>query len=114
MKTTLLKTIVFAATVMGSASIASAETVHATIPFSFMANGTSMPAGSYTVRTMPGSATVLLFENDATKAKALAFARTSADAGKATFAIKMATVTYELSKETSTLKGALLAVTPAK
>jgi hypothetical protein len=114
MKTSILKTLVLAATMTGAASIASAETVHATIPFAFTANGAAMPAGSYTIRTMPGSSAVLLFENDATKAKAIAFARTSSDSGKSSFAIKMATSTYELSKETGVLKGALLAVTPAK
>ncbi|MEO5926605.1 MAG: hypothetical protein ABIR70_22505 [Bryobacteraceae bacterium] len=115
MKTSILKTLVLAATMIGAASIASAETVHATIPFEFMANGVAMPAGAYSVSTVSGSSTVLLFENEATKAKALAFARTiSSPAGKSAFAIKIATVTYEMSKDAASLKGALLAVTPAK
>ena len=70
MKTSILKSLVLAATMTGAASLASAETVHATIPFAFTANGTAMPAGSYTVRTMSGTSSTLVFENDATKAKA--------------------------------------------
>ena len=112
MKTTL-KTLVLAVTMIGAASIASAETVKATIPFSFSANGTAMPAGIYTVRTL-SMGSVLLFENEATKEKAIAFARPASAAGKSAFAIKMATATYELSNATPSLKGALLAVTPAK
>lgn len=39
-----------------------------------------LPAGAYTVRTVPGSSSVLVFENDTTKMKALAFARILHDA----------------------------------
>ena len=111
MKTSISKTLVLTVAALGLSSLASAETVHAAIPFEFKVNGTTMPAGTYTVRTMSGSSPILLFENDATKAKALAFARVAPTASKDALAIKMATATYEVSKESSSLKGALLSVT---
>ncbi len=112
MKTSILKTLVLAATMTGAASIASAETVKATIPFAFSANGTAMPAGAYTVRTISGSPAILVFENVATKATAIAFARASVAGSKSSFSIKMATATYELSKETSPLKASPLGSDP--
>jgi hypothetical protein len=119
MKTTFLKTILLAVTVIGAAATASAETVHATIPFEFTANGKTMPAGKYTVRTMPGSPSVLLFENEVTKMQAVAFARTAQGAtGKSgrALSIAMGNATYEMSTlpSGSKLKGAVLAITPAK
>jgi len=62
---------------------ASAETLHATIPFGFSANGRTMPAGTYAIRTIPNPSPLLLFENEATKVKAIVFARqTSATPAK--------------------------------
>jgi hypothetical protein len=119
MKTNLLKTALLAASFLGVVSSASAETVHANIPFAFYANGKAMPAGTYTVQTIGGATPVLLFVNDATSEKAMAFARTASDSsGNSSLAliIKTASKTYELSMTApaSSLKGALLTLTPGK
>jgi hypothetical protein len=119
MKSTLLKTTLLAVSVLGAVSSASAETVHAKIPFEFFVNGTAMPAGSYTVRTLTGTSPALVFENDLTKVQAIAFARTTG-AGAATtastFTVKTASTAYEvnLGAPTNPLKGVVLALTPAK
>jgi hypothetical protein len=77
MKSTLLKSAVLLASVFGALGSASAETLHARIPFAFSAAGISMPAGTYTIRTMPNARQVLLFENEETRAQFLVFARTA-------------------------------------
>ena len=77
MKTNLLKLAVLVASLMGALSSASAETVHADVPFGFSAGGKAMPAGAYSISTIPGAPNVLLFENDTTKMQAMVFARTS-------------------------------------
>ena len=47
MKTNLLKSAFWMTSLFGALSSASAETLHARIPFAFSAGGTSMPAGNY-------------------------------------------------------------------
>jgi len=114
MKTNFLKTALLAASFFGVVATASAETIHANIPFAFTANGTPMPAGAYTIRSMSSTPNILVFENDATKAKAIAFARTAYESTDATvgFVLKTAASTYELSMApASSVKGALLAIT---
>ena len=78
MKTNLLKSAVLLTTLLGAFGSASAETLHARIPFAFSAGGKAMPAGAYSISTVPGAPNVLLFENETTKMQALVFARTSA------------------------------------
>ena len=129
MKTNLLKSTVLAASVLGALSSASAETLHARIPFGFSAAGTAMPAGSYLIRPMPNAPYVLLFENETTKMQAIVFVRTAAGApGKTapplTFtaysseqmelaSIAASTWTYELSTHSTQkpLKGVALTLT---
>ena len=75
MKTNLLKSAVLMASLAAALTPASAETLHATIPFGFSANGMTMPAGTYFIRTLPNPSPLLLFENETTKVKAIVFAR---------------------------------------
>jgi hypothetical protein len=75
MKTNLLKTAVLMASLAAALSPASAETLHARIPFGFSAGGIAMPAGDYSICTMPGAPAVLLFENETTKMRAIVFVR---------------------------------------
>ena len=77
MKSTLLKSAVLLASVCGVSGSAAAETLHARIPFAFSAAGTSMPAGTYAIRTMPHAPQVLLFEHAETGMQAMVFARTA-------------------------------------
>jgi hypothetical protein len=77
MKTNLLKSAVLMASLFGALSSASAETLHARIPFAFSAGGNSMPAGNYAISTMPHASQVLVFENEETKTQAIVFARTA-------------------------------------
>ena len=121
MKTNLLKSAVLAASLLGALNSASAETLHARIPFGFSAGGTAMPAGAYSISTIPGAPTVLLFENEATKMQAMVFVRTGISTpdkpvtplmftGERTELAKIATDgwTYELSTYSApkSLKGA--------
>jgi hypothetical protein len=76
-KTNLVKSAVLVASLMGALGSASAETLHANIAFGFSAGGEAMPAGAYSISTIPGAPNVLLFENDTTKMQAIVFARTS-------------------------------------
>ena len=80
MKTNLLKSTVLAASLLGALTSASAETLHARIPFGFSAAGNTMPAGAYSIRPIPNAPSVLLFENETTKMQAIVFARRTADA----------------------------------
>jgi hypothetical protein len=80
MKTNLLKLVVLAASLLGTLGSASAETLHANIPFGFSAGGKAMPPGLYTIRTIPSAPYVLLFENETTKMQSIVFVRTGADA----------------------------------
>ena len=75
MKTNLLKSAVLMASLAAALTPASAETLHATIPFGFSANGMTMPAGTYAIHVIPNASPLLLFENEATKMKAIVFAR---------------------------------------
>ena len=129
MKTTLLKSALLVASLMGALSSASAETLHVNIPFGFTAGGIVMPPGSYSIRPLPSAPTVLLFENETTKMQAIVFARASTDApsrpvtpltftsdtgeGAELANIAAAGWTYELSVHpvTRPLKGAALAIT---
>jgi hypothetical protein len=107
MKSNLLKTALLAVSFLGAAS---AEVIHTNMPVAFYANGKAMPAGAYTVRTLPGTTSVVVFTNDATGEKALAFARPMlAPAGKSG-------TSYELSMEpgSTSLKGTALALTRGK
>lgn len=128
MKTNLLKSAVLAASLLGALNSASAETLHASIPFGFSAGGTAMPAGAYSISTIPGAPTVLLFENEATKMQAMVFVRTGiATADKPVTPLTFTAERTELAKiaaegwtyELSTypapkaLKGAALAITSA-
>jgi hypothetical protein len=80
MKTNLLKSAVLVASLLGALGQASAESLHARIPFGFSAAGVAMPAGAYTIRTMPNTPLVLLFENEATRTQAMVFVRSAAAA----------------------------------
>lgn len=131
MKTNLLKSAVLMTTLLGAFGSASAETLHARIPFVFSAGGKAMPAGAYSISTIPGASTVLLFENETTKMQALVFARTSVTppakaatplmftsaAGEGSQLANIVTdgSSYELSvlPAPKSLKGAALAITSA-
>jgi hypothetical protein len=131
MKTNLLKSAVLVASLMGALSSASAETLHARIPFGFSAGGTAMPAGAYSICTIPGSPHVLLFENETTKMQAIVFVRTgmstpaepavplmfTSSGSERTELANIVTDgwTYELSthRAPKSLKGAALAITSA-
>ncbi len=127
MKTNLLKSALLVASLCGALSSASAETLHANIPFGFSAGGKDMPAGAYSISTIPGAPTVLLFENETTKMQVIVFARSSPGAlAKPTSALMFTSSdrtelgnivtdgwTYELSVRPAPklLKGAALAIT---
>jgi hypothetical protein len=127
MKTNILKSVVLVASLVGAVGSASAETLHARIPFGFSAGGKDMPAGAYSISTILGAPTVLLFENETTKMQALAFARTGSSAAAKLPSPLMFTSgapaelanimtdrwTYELSVHSApkSLKGAALAIT---
>ena len=64
MKTYLLKSALLMTSLLGTLSSASAETLHARIPFGFSAGGMAMPAGAYSISTIAGAPHVLLFENE--------------------------------------------------
>ncbi len=110
MKHQLLTFVLLALTFTASAS---AETVHATIPFDFAANGKLLPAGTYTVRTISGG--LLLFVNESTNEKALAFARTSLP-GKSSQALTIRTTerSYELNMPSGSAKSVLLTLKPVR
>jgi len=132
MKTNLLKTVVLAASLLVVLTPASAESLHARIPFGFSANGTSLPAGPYAIRSIPNTPYLLLFENEETKEQALVFARLATTAASqpamplkfaagagdsmALTNIAMAACTYELSTRSiaAAPKGAPLAIASAK
>jgi hypothetical protein len=132
MKKNLLKSIVLVASLLGALGSASAETLHARIPFGFSAGGVAMPAGDYTIRTIPNVPHVLLFENEATKMQAIVFVRTSAGPPAKTATpliltsgagehIALANIVtdgsaYELSEHPApkSLKGAALAIASGK
>ena len=100
MKTNLMKSAFLAISFLCAGGSAVAQAVHANIPFQFFANGKSMPAGIYTVRPLPGSSSLLLFVNEATGEKALAFARVgpgSTVRGADGVTIRATERTYELS-----------------
>ena len=129
MKTNLLKSAVLMASLFGALSSASAETLHARIPFAFSAGGTSMPAGNYAISALPHAPQVLLFENEDTKMQAIVFARTASGlpakpAPPMTFTayssesmeltnIAASSFTYELSTHSAqkALKGVALTLT---
>ena len=129
LKTNLMKSAVVVASLMGALSSASAETLHARIPFGFSAGGKVMPAGVYSIFTIANAPTVLLFENETTKMQAMVFVRTSASAPAKTATPLMFTSgagegselanivtdgsTFEFSVRTASksLKGAALAIT---
>jgi hypothetical protein len=127
MKTNILKSVVLVASLVGAVGSASAETLHARIPFGFSAGGKDMPAGAYSISTILGAPTVLLFENETTKMQALVFARTGSSAAAKLPSPLMFTSgapaelanimtdrwTYELSVHSAPklLKGAALAIT---
>ena len=128
MKTNLLKSVVLVASLLGTLGSASAETLHARIPFGFSAGGNAMPAGDYLIRTIPNAPYVLLFENETTKMQALVFVRTGmnarakpatpltfiSNAGESTQLANIATDSgmYEISVHPAvkSLKGAALAI----
>ncbi len=130
MKTNLLKSILLGASLLGALGSASAETLHARIPFGFSAGGMAMPAGAYSIRTIPNVPYVLLFENETTKMRAIVFVRSGmrapvkpatplmfTSAGERTELANIATDgwTYELSvyPAAKSLKGAALAIASA-
>jgi hypothetical protein len=131
MKTNLLKSAVLVATLLGALGSASAETLHARIPFGFSAGGKAMPAGAYSISTIPGAPSVLLFENETTKMQAIVFVRTdprtpanpatplvfTSSGGERTELANIVTdgSSYELSVHpaSKSLKGAALAITSA-
>ena len=75
MKSRLLKAVLLTMSAWGAFGSASAETLHARIPFEFSVAGTTMPAGSYLISTVANTPNVLLFENEATKAQSIVFVR---------------------------------------
>jgi hypothetical protein len=100
MKTNLLNSALLFAFLLSTVSFAAAETVHANIPFEFLANGQPMPAGAYTVRSTIGAPSFLLFVNETTGEKAFAFARTTHDVSsksESSFTLRTAEKSYELS-----------------
>jgi len=128
---TILKSAVLVASLLGVLSPASAETLHARIPFGFSAGGTAMPAGVYAIRPIPSTSALLLFENEETKQKVLVLARSTTTLDRAkeplTFSsslgdrmeltnIVMTVWTYELSMHPvrDSQKGASLALASAK
>jgi hypothetical protein len=112
MKSNLLKLALLALTITASAS---AESVHATIPFEFTANGKMLPAGTYTVRTISGVSNLLLFVNESTNEKALAFVRTALTGQSVqSFTIQTAEKSYELSMPSGSRKAVLLTIKPAR
>jgi len=128
MKTNLLKATVLTASLLGALSSASAETLHARIPFGFSVDGTVMPAGAYSIRPLPNAPYVLLFENETVKMQAIVFVRTSTGAqgkpaapltftsggeGRELSGIASDGRTYELSTHSPrrSQKGAALALT---
>jgi hypothetical protein len=89
---------------------ASAEVIHTNMPVAFYATGKAMPAGAYTVRTLPGTTSVVVFTNDATDQKALAFARTALAApGKSGTAYELTT-----TQGSTSLRGIALALKPSE
>ena len=130
MKTNLLKLTVLAVSLMGALTSASAETLHARIPFGFSAGGVAMPAGAYRIRPLPYAPSVLVFENEATKSQTIVFVRLAVSkpaepapplmfitGGERAELAHIATGewTYELSvyPALKSLKGAALAITSA-
>ena len=129
MKTNLVKSAVLMASFSATLIPASAETLRATIPFGFSAGGIAMPGGAYSISTMPGAPSVLLFENETTKTQAIVFVRpgntTPAEpAAPLTFTsgdrTELANIVtgvwrYELSVHPArkSVKGAALAITSA-
>jgi len=128
---TILKSAVLVASLLGVLSPASAETLHARIPFGFSAGGAAMPAGLYAIRPIPNTSALLLFENEQTKQKVLVLARSTttldqaaepltftagADERMALTNIVMTMWTYELSIHPvrDSQKGATLALASAK
>jgi hypothetical protein len=129
MKMNLLKSVVLVACLLGALGSASAEALHARIPFGFSAGGKAMPAGDYSIRTIPNVPYVLLFDNETTKMQTIVFVRSgmsapakpptpltfTRSAGEATELANIATDswTYELSvyPPVKSLKGAALALT---
>jgi hypothetical protein len=111
---------------LGALGSASAEVLRANIPFGFSADGTSMPAGTYAIRTVASTPYVLVFENEQTKVQTFVFVRALAGAsikpvGLLTFAdagherMDLANIatygqTYELNVQStrSALKGVAL------
>ena len=79
MKTKSLKSALFAVALLCGTSLAEAETL-TLIPFEFQANGRPLPAGAYAVRSLPGSAGVVMFVNHVTGQQAFAFAQATQDA----------------------------------
>jgi hypothetical protein len=61
---TILKSAVLVASLLGVLSPASAETLHARIPFGFSVGGAAMPAGLYVIRPILDASALLLFENE--------------------------------------------------
>ncbi len=100
MKTKFLKSAFLVISFLNVVGSAVAETVHAIIPFEFSANGKLMPAGFYSVRSIPGSTSVLLFVNETSGEKGLSFARTTVDAVSSAqaFSIKTSERTYEVGR----------------
>jgi hypothetical protein len=127
MKTTLLKSAILMASLAAALSPASAETLHANIPFGFSAGGMAMPAGAYSIRTISAAPAVLLFENETTKMQAIVFVRTGSSVAAKPASPLMFTSgaraelanivtdgwTYELNVHPAlkSLKGAALAIT---
>jgi hypothetical protein len=132
MKPSLLKATLAITSLLGVAGSTSAETLQAHIPFDFLANGKAMPAGVYTIRPIASEPSILLFENEMTRTRAMVFARSFVEIrakpqAPITFAaglgdqmqivgIATAQRSYELSMGfgRSPLKGAALALTTAK
>ena len=66
MNNTILKSILLASAAVMMAANVHAQSVHASVPFAFEANGKSMPAGDYSVRTTSemGGGTLAMINED--------------------------------------------------
>ena len=131
MKTYFLKSAVLVASMLAAMRSASAETLHARVPFGFSAGGVAMTAGAYSIRPVPYTAGALLFENETTKTQAIVFVRTvmstpnkptepltfvEGSAGMELTNIAAEERIYELGVRSArrALKGAALAIAPAR
>ena len=81
MKKNLLNLTLLVGGLLGSAVGIHAETLRIVVPFAFIASGTKLPAGEYSISEMPGNPTVLFIAGSTPRARAMVFARMTAMSG---------------------------------